>query len=68
MPSLLIASDTYHPDVNGAAYFSYRLATLLAARGHEVSVICPARGLRQRSAWQEGVRVLAVRRPGVKAK
>lgn len=24
---ILIGTDTYHPDVNGAAYFTYRLAT-----------------------------------------
>ncbi|HEV3220583.1 MAG TPA: glycosyltransferase [Candidatus Acidoferrales bacterium] len=57
---ILIASDTYHPDVNGAAYFSYRLATILAARNHDVSVICPSLGLRKRDAMQEGVRVFGV--------
>jgi glycosyltransferase involved in cell wall biosynthesis len=59
--SLLLASDTYHPDTNGAAYFSYRLATLLVKRGHEVSVICPSRGFRQRTVCQAGVRVFGVR-------
>lgn len=39
---VLIGTDTYHPDVNGAAYFSYRLAAGLAARGHEVHVVCPS--------------------------
>lgn len=57
---ILIATDTYHPDVNGASYFSYRLAGTLARRGHQVSVICPARGVRQTDIWQEGVRVLGV--------
>ncbi|MEU6719989.1 glycosyltransferase [Nonomuraea sp. NPDC046802] len=37
---VLISSDTYPPDVNGAAYFTHRLATGLAARGNEVHVIC----------------------------
>ncbi|WP_461002121.1 glycosyltransferase [Streptomonospora sediminis] len=37
---ILIATDTYPPDVNGAAYFTYRLATGLAARGHDVHVVC----------------------------
>ncbi|QBI53193.1 glycosyltransferase [Streptomonospora litoralis] len=37
---VLIAADTYPPDVNGAAYFTYRLATGLAARGHDVHVVC----------------------------
>ncbi|MFD0802913.1 glycosyltransferase [Streptomonospora algeriensis] len=37
---VLIAGDTYPPDVNGAAYFTHRLATGLAARGHDVHVVC----------------------------
>ncbi|MEU0566573.1 glycosyltransferase [Nonomuraea sp. NPDC005983] len=37
---ILISSDTYPPDVNGAAVFTHRLATGLAARGNEVHVIC----------------------------
>jgi len=57
---ILIASDTYPPDVNGAAYFSYRLATVLAKRGHEASVICPSRGVRTQTSIQDGVRVLGV--------
>jgi 1,2-diacylglycerol 3-alpha-glucosyltransferase len=57
---ILIASDTYHPDVNGAAYFSYRLATLLARRGHNISVICPSRRFRKQAFVQEGVRVFGV--------
>jgi 1,2-diacylglycerol 3-alpha-glucosyltransferase len=57
---ILIASDTYPPDVNGAAYFSYRLATALALRGHEISVICPSRGLRAQTSLQDGVTVFGV--------
>ncbi|MBV2363202.1 glycosyltransferase [Streptomonospora nanhaiensis] len=37
---VLIAADTYPPDVNGCAYFTHRLATGLAARGHDVHVVC----------------------------
>jgi glycosyltransferase involved in cell wall biosynthesis len=37
---VLISSDTYPPDVNGAAYFTHRLATGLAERGNEVHVVC----------------------------
>ncbi|MBG6083868.1 glycosyltransferase [Zhihengliuella flava] len=36
---ILIAADTYPPDVNGAAVFCYRLATAMHARGHEVHVV-----------------------------
>lgn len=39
---LLIGADTYHPDVNGASYFTYRLATGLVGRGHDVHVVCPS--------------------------
>ena len=39
---ILIATDTYTPNVNGAAYFTKRLAEELAKRGNEVFVICPA--------------------------
>lgn len=36
---ILIACDTYPPDVNGAAVFCFRLATAMTARGHEVHVV-----------------------------
>ncbi|MQA83299.1 MAG: glycosyltransferase [Streptosporangiales bacterium] len=39
---ILIGADTYPPDVNGAAYFAGRLAGDLAARGHDVHVVCPS--------------------------
>ncbi|HVM73985.1 MAG TPA: glycosyltransferase [Candidatus Paceibacterota bacterium] len=39
---VLIASDTYYPHVNGASYFTQRLATALVERGHEVAVIAPS--------------------------
>lgn len=38
---VVLASETYLPDVNGAAYFVDRLARGLASRGHAVHVICP---------------------------
>lgn len=43
---VLIAADTYPPDVNGAAVFCYRLAKHMTARGHEVHVAAarPAAG------------------------
>ncbi|MGW3999388.1 glycosyltransferase [Amycolatopsis sp. NPDC004772] len=39
---IAITADTYPPDVNGAANFAARLASGLAARGHDVHVLCPA--------------------------
>ncbi|WP_345473355.1 glycosyltransferase [Glutamicibacter ectropisis] len=41
--TIVIAADTYPPDVNGAAMFCYRLATEMHARGHRVHVLA-ARG------------------------
>ena len=45
MPSslrILIAVETYPPDVNGAARFAERLAGGLAGRGHDVHVVAPS--------------------------
>lgn len=39
---ILIGAETYPPDVNGAARFAERLATGLAARGHEIHVVTPS--------------------------
>jgi glycosyltransferase involved in cell wall biosynthesis len=39
---VLIACDTFPPDVNGAATFAEQLATGLVERGHEVHVVAPA--------------------------
>ncbi|WP_345740793.1 glycosyltransferase [Stackebrandtia albiflava] len=36
---MLIGTDTYPPDVNGAGYFTHRLATGLAERGNDVHVV-----------------------------
>lgn len=41
-PRILIGTDTYPPDVNGAARFTERLAAGLAARGHDVHVVAPS--------------------------
>lgn len=39
---ILLGTDTYPPTVNGAARFTERYAHALAARGHEVHVLCPS--------------------------
>lgn len=39
---VLIAADTFPPDVNGAATFAEQLAVGLAERGHEVHVVAPS--------------------------
>lgn len=43
---ILIGTDTYHPDVNGASYFTQHLVDGLATRGHDVHVLCPAESAR----------------------
>jgi 1,2-diacylglycerol 3-alpha-glucosyltransferase len=58
---ILIATDTYYPDVNGAAYFTYRLATLLAKRGHNVSVMCPSRSFKNTISNDKEVMVYGIR-------
>lgn len=52
---VLIATDTYPPDVNGAGYFTYRLATGLAARGHTVHVVCASASGPPRVEHRDGV-------------
>jgi len=49
---VLIAADTFAPDVNGAARFAERLAAGLVARGHEVQVMAPAPS-RKHGSWTE---------------
>jgi glycosyltransferase involved in cell wall biosynthesis len=59
--TVLIATDTYPPDVNGAAYFSHRLAGGLAARGAEVHVVCASDQGPPRTETVDGVVVHRLR-------
>ncbi len=64
MPSslrILIAAETYPPDVNGAARFAERLAGGLAGRGHEVHVVAPSPDGQPVKFVQGGVTVHGVR-------
>lgn len=58
---ILIATDTYYPDINGAAYFTYRLATTLAKRGHSVFVMCPSRSSKNTVSNDNGITVYGIR-------
>jgi 1,2-diacylglycerol 3-alpha-glucosyltransferase len=58
---ILLATDTYYPDVNGAAYFTYRLATTLSHRGHNVFVMCPSRSFRNTVSNDNEVTVYGIR-------
>ncbi|MBB2910103.1 glycosyltransferase involved in cell wall biosynthesis [Streptosporangium becharense] len=58
---VLIGTDTYPPDVNGAAYFTHRLACGLASRGNEVHVVCASDEGPARTEHVEGVTVHRMR-------
>lgn len=58
---VLIATDTFMPDVNGAAYFTYRLATGLAERGNDVHVVCPSDTGPSTVDYREGITVHRLR-------
>ncbi|MGO1542996.1 MAG: glycosyltransferase [Gulosibacter sp.] len=49
---ILIAGDTFPPNVNGAAKFTVNLAAEMAARGHDVHVVVPAAS-RRHGTWRE---------------
>lgn len=40
--TIVVAADTFAPDVNGAARFAERLSAGLVARGHDVHVVTPS--------------------------
>ncbi len=50
--TILIGADTFSPDVNGAARFAERLASGMAARGHDVHIVAPAAS-RNYGTWKE---------------
>ncbi|MFD1935302.1 MULTISPECIES: glycosyltransferase [Nonomuraea] len=58
---VLISTDTYPPDVNGAAYFTHRLATGLAERGNDVHVICQSDEGPAKASVEDGVVVHRLR-------
>ncbi|MGW9346060.1 glycosyltransferase [Nocardiopsis flavescens] len=53
--TVLIGTDTYPPDVNGAAYFTARLARGLVRRGVRVHVVCASPDGRPHTAERDGV-------------
>jgi len=58
---ILIATETYYPDINGAVIFTHRLATILAKRGHNVFVMCPSRSLKNTVSNDNGFTVYGIR-------
>ena len=54
---IVIATAVYYPQINGVAVFSHNLACGLAARGHEVLVICPSNTGQSYVEMKDGVQV-----------
>ncbi|HEU0050489.1 MAG TPA: glycosyltransferase family 4 protein, partial [Patescibacteria group bacterium] len=57
---ILFASDTYPPQVNGAAYFTYRLASALRQRGHQIFVLAPSASGYSCKTNVNGIRVFGI--------
>jgi glycosyltransferase involved in cell wall biosynthesis len=57
---ILFGTDTYHPDVNGASYFTQRLAAGLIERDHEVRVLCPSHAWRSMPGEHAGVETVTI--------
>jgi len=67
--TVVIAADTFAPDVNGAARFAERLAAGLAGRGHDVHIVTPSVGHRNHGVFTErieGQDLTVHRLPGVR--
>lgn len=65
--TIVIAADTFAPDVNGAARFAERLSAGLAARGHNVHVVTPSVKHSQHGVFTEeieGQKLTVHRLPG----
>lgn len=58
---IMLGSDTYPPDVNGAARFTERLGRGLIERGHEVHLVAPSPVGRAYTENRDGVIVHRVR-------
>lgn len=58
---ILIASVTYYPNVNGASYFTHRLAYYLKKSGHDVLVIAPSRTTKYEMSHHEEVPAFGIR-------
>ncbi|WP_312677389.1 glycosyltransferase [Microbacterium sp.] len=65
--TIVIAADTFAPDVNGAARFAERLAAGLAGRGHDVHILTPSVTHRNHGVFREvieGQEITVHRPPG----
>ena len=58
---VLIGADTFPPNINGASFFAERFARGLAARGHDVHVVCPSADGPARTEQRDGYTVHRIR-------
>ena len=58
---IAISTAVYYPMTNGVAVFSHNLAMGLAARGHEVMVICPSQTGKSHTVYDHGVKTVYLR-------
>ena len=63
---IVIATAVYYPMINGVAVFSHNLAVGLAARGHEVLVLCPSQTKKNYLRKEDGVTVQRLKSVDVK--
>ncbi len=54
---ILIATDNFYPNINGAAIFTFELAKGLVKRGHNISIIAPARKFKYTITKSEGMTI-----------
>jgi len=57
---IIIGTDNYFPNVNGASIFSQRLAYYLQKRGHEILVVAPGRKLFTKQTLINGINVFGL--------
>jgi len=57
---ILISTDTYYPQINGASYFTQRLAQAMKGRGHDILVIAPSTSFSSGMTLAQGVPVFGV--------
>ena len=55
---IAISTACYYPMTNGVAVFSHNLAAGLAARGHEVMVLCPSQTGKNHTVIEDGVKMV----------
>lgn len=58
---IAISTAVYYPMINGVAVFSHNLALGMAARGHEVMVLCPSQTGKNHIEYENGVKTVYLR-------